>query len=48
MDPKLTLLFLLIGAIIGLSHLGDEGRRQSWRPLFNRRWREIVRLRRKF
>ena len=24
MDPKLTMLFLLIGAIISLSHLGDE------------------------
>ena len=24
MDPKLTILFMLIGTIISLSHLGDE------------------------
>ena len=24
MDPKLTMLFMLIGTIISLSHLGDE------------------------
>jgi hypothetical protein len=24
MDPKLTMLFMLIGAIISLSHVGDE------------------------
>jgi hypothetical protein len=47
MDPKLTLLFLLIGIIVGLSHLGDGDLRRSWRPLFNLRWREFVRLRRK-
>ena len=39
MDPKLTTLFLLIGAIVGLSHLIErrhseregEGRRIWWR-----------------
>ena len=24
MDPKLTLLFLLIGTVVGLSHLSDD------------------------
>lgn len=47
MDPKLTLLFLLIGTVIGLSHLGDETMRRNWRPLLSRRWREFVRPRRK-
>ncbi len=36
MDTKLTLLFLLIGVMIGLSHL-TETRLQSWR--FRRRRR---------
>jgi len=34
MDPKLTLLFMLIGTIISLSHLGDESlanKRGRWR-----------------
>jgi hypothetical protein len=47
MDSKLTLLFLLIGTIVGLSHLGEGDLRRSWRTLFNLRWREFVRLRRK-
>jgi hypothetical protein len=47
MDPKLTLLFLLIGAIVGLSHLGNENLRRTWRPLFPRRWREFVGISRK-
>jgi hypothetical protein len=47
MDPKLTLLFLLIGTIVGFSHLGDEKMRKTWRPLFSRHWREFVRIRRK-
>ncbi len=47
MDPKLTLLFLLIGAVVGFSHLGDETLRRSWRALFSRRWREFVRIDRK-
>jgi hypothetical protein len=48
MDPKLTLLFLLIGTVIGLSHLGDATMRRSWRPSLSQRWREFVRPRRKF
>jgi hypothetical protein len=47
MDPKLTLLFLLIGAIIGLSHLSDERLTRIRRPLLSRRWREYVPRRRK-
>ena len=55
MDPKVTMLFLLIGAIIGLSHLSDENLAQMkqqlaprrWRILAPRRWRKIVLERRK-
>lgn len=47
MDPKLALLFLLIGAVVGFSHVGDETSRRTWRPLLSRRWREYVRVRRK-
>jgi hypothetical protein len=45
MDPKLTLLFLLIGMVVGFSHLGDENLRRPWHPLFSRRWRDFVRTR---
>jgi hypothetical protein len=48
MDPKLTLLFLLIGTVVGLSHLGDENLYRTWRPSFSRRWRQFVRARRKY
>jgi hypothetical protein len=47
MDPKLTLLFLLIGAVIGLSHLDDENLRRMRRQLVSRRWREFMPGRRK-
>lgn len=47
MDPKLTILFMLIGAVIGLSHLSDENLGRMRRQLVNRRWREFVPLRRK-
>ena len=46
MDPKLTILVLLIGTIIGLSRLGEHsaaGMRRSSR----RRWRHFVPGRRK-
>jgi hypothetical protein len=36
-DPKLTMLFMLIGAIISLSHLGDENLAN-----IKRRWRNVV------
>ena len=48
MDPKLTLLFLLISGIIALSHLDDENLARVRRQLIIRRWREFVPGRRKF
>jgi hypothetical protein len=47
MDPKLTLLFLFIGTVVGLSRLGDDTLRRTRRPSRIRRWREFVRPRRK-
>jgi hypothetical protein len=47
MDPKLTILFLLIGSIIGLSHLNDDNLARMRRQLIVRRWREFVPGRRK-
>jgi len=46
MDPKLTILFILIGAVIGLSHLGEENLGRVRRQFADRRWREFVPLRR--
>jgi len=43
MDPKLAILFLLIGAIIALSHLTDETLRRMRRQLITGHWREFVR-----
>ena len=42
MDPKLTLLFLLIGAIIGLSHLSEKSLARVKQQFAMRRWREFV------
>ena len=47
MDPKLTMLFLLIGSIIGLSHLSDDTLGRMRRQLAGGRWRQIVPGRRK-
>jgi hypothetical protein len=55
MDPKLTILFLLVGAVIGLSHLSEENvsrvRRQLVsrvrRQLVSRNWRDLMPLRRR-
>ena len=47
MDPKLTLLFLLIGVIVALSNLSDERLARMGRQLIDRRWRKFVRIRRK-
>jgi hypothetical protein len=47
MDPKLTILFVLIGAVIVLSHLSEENLGRMRRQLVNRRWREFVPLRRR-
>jgi hypothetical protein len=42
MDPKLTMLFLLIGTIIGLSHLNRENPTKMKSEFDGRRWRDIV------
>jgi hypothetical protein len=47
MDPKLTLLFMLIGAVVVLSHLTDETLTRVRRQLTDRRWRKFVRISRK-
>ena len=43
MDPKLTLLVVLIGAIVGLSNVNREGVDQLRRSIAGRRWRQILR-----
>ncbi len=47
MDPKLTMLFMLIGTVVVLSHLTDENLTRMRRQLVNRRWRNFVRPPRK-
>jgi hypothetical protein len=47
MDPKLTILFMLIGAVIVLSHLTEENLGRMRRHLADRQWREFVPLWRK-
>jgi len=42
MDPKLTILFMFIGAVIGLSHLSEENLGRMRRQFMDRRWREFV------
>jgi hypothetical protein len=42
MDPKLTILFLLIGGIVALSHLNEENMHRVRRQLLARRWRHFV------
>jgi hypothetical protein len=42
MDPKLTMLFLLIGTIIGLSHLNYENLTKMKRGFDGQHWRDIV------
>ena len=48
MDPKLTLLFMLIGVVVALSHLTDENLARVRRQFIDRRWRHFVRSTRKF
>jgi len=43
MDPKLAILFVLISAIIALSHLNDGTLRRMRRQLITGQWREFVR-----
>jgi hypothetical protein len=47
MDPKITLLFMLIGSVIGLSRLSDVNLDRVRRQLAGRQWREFVPRRRK-
>ena len=47
MDPKLTILFLLIGCVIGLSHLNEENMGRMRRQIVGRSWREFMPLRRR-
>jgi hypothetical protein len=42
MDPKIAILFLLIGSVIGLSYLSDENLRRVRRQLTATRWRNFV------
>ncbi|HMF27043.1 MAG TPA: hypothetical protein VKG24_33680 [Pseudolabrys sp.] len=42
MDPKIALLFLLIGSVIGLSRLSAVSFGRVRRQLAERRWREFV------
>jgi hypothetical protein len=50
-DPKLTILFLLIGVIVSLSHLGggtlERLRQQTIERTLDRTWRKFVPLWRK-
>ncbi|MCF8478622.1 MAG: hypothetical protein K9G60_16465 [Pseudolabrys sp.] len=42
MDPKLTILFLLIGSIIALSHLDESALNRTRRLFAVRKWRGLV------
>jgi hypothetical protein len=42
MDPKLTMLYLLFGAIIGLSRLGRKNCTKMKSEFDGQRWRDIV------
>jgi hypothetical protein len=46
MDPKLTLLFVLIGSIIALSNINDGTFSRIGRQLFARNWRSLMARRR--
>jgi hypothetical protein len=47
MDPKITLLFMLIGSVIGLSRLNHTSLDRVRRQLAGRHWREFMPRRRK-
>ena len=47
MDPKLTILFMLIGVVIALSHLTEENLGRMRRQFVDRHWRKMMPLRRK-
>ena len=42
MDPKLTILFVLIACVVALSHLSEENLGRVRRQLVSLRWREIM------
>ena len=48
MDPKLTILYCLIGIIIGFSHLSGEKLGKLKRQLNGLHWREVMLNWRKF
>jgi hypothetical protein len=48
MEPKIALLFLLIGGVVGLSNLSEETVERARRQFSARRWREILPRRRRF
>jgi hypothetical protein len=45
MDPKLTILFLLVGGVIVLSHLNEDNLGRMRRRFAARNWRQLVRRR---
>jgi hypothetical protein len=47
MEPKIALLFLLIGSVIGLSHLNGEAIGRVRRQFGAQRWREMLPRRRR-
>jgi hypothetical protein len=47
MEPKLAILFMLIGTVIGLSHLGDANFARMRRQFIRLRWRDFAPGRRK-
>jgi hypothetical protein len=42
MDPKLAMLFMLFGSIIGLSYLSADNVARMKRRMVERRWRKTV------
>lgn len=46
-DLKLAILFLLIGAVVSLSHIGGGSLERVRRRIVGRQWRQIVPLWRK-
>jgi hypothetical protein len=45
MDPKLAVLFLLVGSVIVLSHLNEDNLGRMRRQFAARNWRQLVRRR---
>ena len=42
MDPKIAILFALIGAIVALAHVRDQGLARLKQIVVRRDWREFV------